>query len=244
MDTINNLLSALNIKKDKNYNIIFELNNTEETNDNSETEYYGFKIKNNVEIKSKIDKFNELISIQFDLNSKCNNCDLSLSECLNTLNYLLNRKEIINSIESSNRFSSDNFKQIIEALFSRIMIIHLEGFNNNNSSSINITTKYTFNAKMCEYAIYYYNIFNNTIFIKSFKNFYKSLIFRSFHMAINNGCVISWLTFAKLAPDMINDDCYPNINKNSILYQKINMNYLKELNIFEKELELFNKYFN
>ena len=82
---------------------------------------------------------------------------------------------------------------------------------------------------MCEYAIYYYIIFNNTIFMKSFENFY------------NEGCVISWLTFAKLFPDMTNDDCYPKINKNSILYKQINKEYLKGLKIFEKEYDLFNK---
>ena len=242
MDVINNLLSALNIRNNTNYDVIFELNNNEETNDNSDIEYYNFKIKNNVDIKSKIDKFNELVSIQYDLNIKCNGCTLSLSECVNTLNYLLNRKEIINSIESSNRFSSDNFKQIIEALFSRIMIIHLDRYNSPNIDIImNQHFKNTINAKMCEYASHYYNIFNNTIFMKSFDNFYKALSYRSFYMTTNYGCIISWLTFAKLAPDMINDDCYPKINKNSILYQQINKEYLKGLKMFEKEYDLFNK---
>jgi hypothetical protein len=241
MDTINNLLSALNIRKSTDYDIIFELNNNEETNDNSDTEYYNFKIKNNVEIKSKIDKFNELVSIKYDLNTKCNGCNLSLLECLNTLNYLLNRKEILNSIENSNRFSLNNFKQIIESLFSRIMIIHLNEYTNNNSLSKNIITKNMVNAKMCEYAIHYYIIFSNTVFMKSFDNFYKALAYRSFHMATNEGCVISWLTFAKLVPDMTNDYCYPKINKNSILYKQINIDYLKGLIIFEKEYELYNK---
>ena len=72
MDVINTLLSALNIRKDTNYDVVFEFNNNEETNDNSEIEYYNFKIKNNVEIKSKIDKFNELIPIKYDLDTKCN----------------------------------------------------------------------------------------------------------------------------------------------------------------------------
>ncbi len=246
MDTINNLLSVLNIKKDTNYNIVFELNNNEETNDNTDIEYYNFKIKNNVEIKSRIDKFNDSVSIHFDLINKCNGCDLSLSECINTLNYLINRKEIINSINSSynSTFNSNNFKQIIEALFSRIMIIHLEGYNNiQNINSQNIISKHTLNAKMCEYAINYYNIFNNTIFMNSFEKFYKSLAYRCFYMTTNYGCIISWLTFAKLAPDMVNDYCYPNINKKTILYNKINKEYLNNLEIFEKELELFNRYF-
>jgi hypothetical protein len=240
MDVINNLLCALNIRKDTNYDIIFELNENEETNDNSDTEYYNFKIKNCVEIKSKIDKFNELVSIQYDLNIKCNGCDLSLLECVNTLNYLLNRKEIINSINDINTVSSNNFKQIIESLFSRIMIIHLERYNDNSS----IINKHTFNAKMCEYAIHYYEIFNNTIFMKSFDNFYKSLTYRAFHMTTTNGCIINWLTFAKLAPDMINDDCYPKINKRTVLYQKANREYLKGLKIFEKEYKIFKKYYN
>jgi hypothetical protein len=148
------------------------------------------------------------------------------------------KSEILNSIESFNRFSSDNFKQIIEALFSRIMIIHLQSYNSNE----NIINKNILNAKMCEYAIYYYEIFNNTIFMKSFSDFYKSLTYRAFYMTTTNGCIISWLTFAKLAPDMINDDCYPKINKKALFHERININYLKSLKIFEKELELYNKY--
>jgi hypothetical protein len=122
------------------------------------------------------------------------------------------------------------------------MIIHIDGYN--NSSNVNIFTKHSINAKMCEFAIYYYDIFNNTIFMKIFNNFYKSLTYRSFYMTTTHGCIISWLTFAKLAPDMINDDCYPKINKNTILYQKVNREYLKELKMFEKELDIFNKYFS
>lgn len=237
MDAITNLLGAFYISRD--YNSVYKLNNNEETNDNSDVVYYNFKIKNNIEIKNKIDKFNELSSIKYDLDIKCNGCDLSLLECINTLDYLLNRKEIINSIENFNRFSSNNFKQIIEALFSRIIIIHLENYN---SAKDNIK-KQTINSKMCEHAIYYYELFNNTIFRKSFENFYKSLTYRSFHMTTNYGCIISWLTFAKLAPDMVCDECYPEINTDCVLYKQINKEYLKRLPMFEKEYELFNKYY-
>lgn len=238
METINNLLSALNITKNQNYNVVFELNNNEETNDNSETEYHNFIIKNNVDIKKKIDNFNDLIELKYDIYSKCNGSDLSLSECINTLNYLLNRREIINSIEKINTLNSNNFKQIIVSLFSRIMVIYLEYFNNTND----IYQKHIYNSKMFEYAITYYDIFNQTIFKSIFENFYKSLIYRAFYIATKDGCIISWLTFAKLAPDMINDDCYPKINKNTVIYKRINKDYLNNLDMFRKELEIFKKY--
>ncbi len=238
METITNLLSALNITKNRNYDVIFELNNNEETNDNSETEYYNFIIKNNVEIKKKIDDFNNLIELKYDIYSNCHGCDLSLTECVDTLNYLLNRREIVNSIEKINTLNSTNFKQIIVALFSRIIVIHLEYFNKTND----IYLKYLYNSKMFEYAITYYEIFNQTIFKIIFDNFYKSLIYRAFYIASKEGCIISWLTFAKLAPDMINDDCYPKINKTTQIYKKINKEYLNNLLIFKKELEIFKKY--
>ena len=238
MEALSSLFNIFCTTNEIKYNSVYESNNNKETNDNSEIEYHNFIIKNNIDIKSKIDKFNDYILIEFDLNKKCNGCDLSLVECINTLNYLLNRKEIINSIENSNKFSSNNFKQIIEALFSRIIIIHVDKFNGTN----NIEKKHIINARLCEYAIYYYNIFTNTIFMKSFENFYKSLAYRAYNITITTGCVISWLTFAKLVPDMVYDDCYPKINKLTIFYKK-KSEYIRQFKMFEKEFEICNKYY-
>jgi len=241
MEALSNLLNILYITNETKYNTVYELNEQEETNDNSEIEYHNFIIKNNVGIKSKIDKLNDYKFLAFDLYKKANGCDLSLIECVNTLNYLLNRKEIINSIEHINSLSSNNFKEIIESLFSRIIIIHLDKYNESND----INYKHVTNVKLCEYAIHYYNIFTNTIFRKSFDNFYKSLAYRAYYLSINTGCIISWLTFAKLIPDMVNDDCYPKINKTTIFYKNkpmvINIEYIKKLKIFEKEIELYYK---
>lgn len=243
MEALSNIFNMLHIKNEPKYNSIYKLNNHEETNDNSEIEYHNFIIKNNIDIKRKIDEFNDYKLLDFDLYKKANGCDLSLIECVNTLDYLLNRKEIISSIEHINSLSSNNFKQIIESLFSRIIIIHLDEYNKTNE----IDYKHIINIKLCEYAIHYYNIFTNTIFIKSFDKFYKSLAYRVFYISTTTGCIVSWLTFAKLIPDMVNDDCYPKINSTILIYKNkpvvINREYIRKLKFFDKEFEIYNKYY-
>ncbi len=237
MDTINTLLSAFYISN-KKYDVVYEFNNAEETNDNTITEYYNFIIKNNGYNKNKIDKFIENIIIPFDIYSKTKGCDLSLLECVNTLNYLLSRKEIINSINNLTSNNSKNFMEIIETLFFRIIIIHLELFK----TSEDILKKHIINAKLCEYSIKYSNILTSGQFKNLFGCYYKSLLYRCLHSSAINGCLISWLTFAKLAPEMINDDYYPKINQTTDIYKKINIAYIRDTELFDKELELFNKF--
>jgi hypothetical protein len=237
MDTINTLLSAFYITN-KKYDAVYEFNNTEETNDNTIIEYYNFIIKNNGYNKTKIDKFIENVIIPFDIYSKTKGCDLSLVECVNTLNYLLSRKEIINSINNITSINSKNFKEIIETLFFKIIVIHLELFN----VTEDIIKKHTINAKMCEYSIKYSHVLLSGQFRNIYNNYYKSLLYRCLNSSAINGCLISWLTFAKLSPEMVNDDYYPKINQTTDIYKKINIAYIKDTELFEKELELFNKY--
>jgi hypothetical protein len=227
MDTINMLLNSLYIS-DVKYNVV-----TKEINFLEYNNYIINNINDKKAIENKINNFNKNISIQLNIHSICKDCNLSLNETINTLNYLLSRKEIIDSINYFNKF-----KEIIEILFSRIIVIHLDECNKTND----ILMKNFHNAKMCEYAIYYSHIFMNSVFKNTFDIFYKSLTYRSFNIATNYGCIISWMTFARLAPHMINDDYYPKINKETDIYQKINFDYLNNNILFEKEFKLFQKY--
>ncbi len=238
MDSLSSIFNALNIGNyinEPKYGIIDKYNDNQESD---HIEYYNYIIKNNIFIKTKIEEFNQIISVPSDIFLKCNGCDLSLVESMKTLYYLLSRKEINETIEKSDTLNSNNFREIVSALFSRIIVLYLEKCN----ESSDILVKYTNNSKMCEIAIYYKRIFQNHIFKDSFDRFYKSLTYRSFYISTNYGCVMSWLTFANLAPEMVNDDCYPKINKDTVLFKNFNKAYLNDNKIFEKQIELFNKY--
>lgn len=224
METLYSLLNSLNIKEN-NYEII--------TTNNDLIEYFNFIIKDEKIIKDKIDIFIKNAPKSSDIYNKSKECNLSLDETINTLNYLLSRKEIIDSL---NKLS--HFKDIIEILFSRIIVIYLNKCNSTN----NFILKNSYNAKLCEYAIFYSNIFMNNIFKDSFNHFYKSLTYRSYNIATNYGCVISWMTFIKLMPNLINDECFLKINKNTEIYKKINWQYIENIVIFKNEFELFKKY--
>jgi hypothetical protein len=61
-------------------------------------------------------------------------------------------------------------------------------------------------------------------------------------MATNYGCVISWLAFAQLCPEMISEDCCLVLNKNTDIYKIINWEYIKTNKLFEEEYDIFIKY--
>ena len=156
----------------------------------------------------------------------------------NTLNYILSRQELMNNINNkSNKIIYENFKNIIETLFSRIIVIFLEKCNETD----NIMEKCNYNVQLCQYVIFYKNILNSNI-NKTFENFYNSFTSRCFNIATNYGCIISWLTFAILAPEMVKEHCYPIINKDTIIFKNIIWNNIKQNKIYEKELELYYKY--
>lgn len=228
MEAINMILSALNIKKS---NSEYELTNIDFGN------YYNYIIKNDKMIKDKIDKFNEDMNCPLGINDKAINFNLSFQETVETLNYLLSRKEIMNAINESNIIIYKNFKEIIEILFSRIIYVFLENCNSTND----IFEKCMINVNICHYSIFYKNIFNDNL-NKTFENYYKSLAYRCFNIATNYGCIVSWMTFAKLCPEMVTDTCYPSINKNTIIYKQIIWENVKKNVLFEKEFELFIKY--
>jgi hypothetical protein len=232
MEALNMILNAFSLKDRKsNFELI--------DNDDEYIEYYNYKIKNETPIKEQIDQFNEKINVNLDIHHLSSDCSLSFQETLSTLNYLLSRKEIMNAINDSNIYIYKHFKEIIEMLFSRLIVIFLEKCN----STDNVLEKCAINANICQYSIFYKDIFNDKI-NKTFENYYKGLTSRCFNIATNYGCIISWMTFAKLAPEMVKDTCYPNINKNTNIYKNIIWNNINENKLFEKELELFNKYHN
>jgi hypothetical protein len=229
MDTLNLILSALNLKNiEDSYNIIDSYDEF--------IDYYNYRIKNEQSIKEQINIFNKKQNDSVDIFKLSNGCDFSLQESINTLNYILSKQQLMNNI-NSNKIIYENFKNIIETLFSRIMVIFLEKCNETD----NIMEKCTYNVQLCQYAIFYKNIFNSTI-NKTFENFYNLLISRCFNIATNYGCIISWLTFAQLAPEMVKEHCYPIINKNTIIFKNIIWNNIKQNKIYEKELELYFKY--
>ena len=224
------ILNALNLKES---NSSFEIIDS----DDEYIDYYNYRIKNDKSIKNQIDIFNININIPFDVFSKSNGYELSFGETIKTLNYILSRKELMGAINNSNATIYDNFNNIIETLFNRVIIIILEKCN----STDNIMQKCGHNVNLCQYSIYYRHVFNNKL-NKSFENYYKSLTHRCFNIATNYGCIVSWLTFAKLAPEMVKDNCYPIINKNTIIYKNIIWDNIKDNKLFIEEIELFNKY--
>ena len=62
-------------------------------------------------------------------------------------------------------------------------------------------------------------------------------------LSIKEGCVLCWLVFATLYPNMITNDCYLQINTSGIIYKYINWEYIKKNSLFKNKLELYFQYY-
>lgn len=74
-------------------------------------------------------------------------------------------------------------------------------------------------------------------------NIKKYIINRCIFLSVNYGCIISWLTFATLCPEMTNESCCLKINMNGPLYKSINWDYVNNKKSLETQLKIFYKYY-
>jgi hypothetical protein len=134
--------------------------------------------------------------------------------------------------------NSKPIKITIESLISRIIYLYITDCANANT----VIKKIYINSHLCEFMMKYHYIMYNTAFRNNFKTLYQSFINRCYLMATNYGCVMSWLTFAHMCPEMISDECHLVLNKNTEIYKIINWDYIKNNKLFEEEYDIFLKY--
>ena len=90
------------------------------------------------------------------------------------------------------------------------------------------------NGKLCEFLIKYSSLLKHPYFKDDLVNFKKFFTIRCLQLSINEGCIISWLTFATFYPEMINDNYYPYTNMNGFIYKNMNIKYIETNEIFKK----------
>ena len=179
---------------------------------NQPTNYKGFIIKDCEIIKQNINNLYKNINIKYNIFSFSEIYKFTLKENITILDYLLNDKEKI----------VRSYVKDIKAVFERILRIYLEKC----AQSENPFNKAYINGKLCEFLIKYNFLFNHPLLKNKLNIVKKFFISRCLQLSIKEGCVISWLTFATLCPEMMNDDCYLEINMQGLLYKNINWNYV------------------
>ncbi len=206
------------------------------------TEYKGFMIKNDL-VKSSVDQFYNSINISFHIFSEnylnINTLEQNLEELdqlLKDFNLLIQKQELL-QIDNENDIITNC--KLIEYVFKKIMYYYLEQC----VPVDNIIAKGKINGLLCEIFIKYNHIFTTNPLKNILIDIKKYMISRCLFLSINHGCLISWLTFATLCPEIINNDSYLIINTNGLLYTSINWDYVNNKKSLEPQLKIFYRYY-
>ncbi len=204
-------------------------------------EYNNFVIKNHL-VKQIIDDFNESIHIKFNIFSenfsRNNNINQNLEELeslIGDLKLLIDKKDILEiDTNTEMNIKSKSIEQVIKS----IMYYYLEQCSFFND----IISKGKINGLLCEIFIKYSFVFKIKSLENILENIKKYMISRCVHLSVNHGCIISWLTFATLCPEMTNDNLHLKINVEGPLYKNINWEYLDSKKELGNQLIAFYKY--
>jgi hypothetical protein len=190
--------------------------------------YNGFIIKDSKTIKKSIDDLYKKINIIFNLFINCDITKSTIKENIIILEYLLSNKKKLKL----------HVKDIIY-IFEQIIRTYLEDC----AQEERVQYKASINSELCEFLIQYSFLFEHSLFrnkLDSIKNYF---INRCMQLSIKEGCVLCWLTFATLCPQMININCYLQINMSGVIYKYTNWKYIKENSLLKNKLELYFQYY-
>ncbi len=212
-----------------------------ETNETSDfIEYKDFMILDNSNIKELIDNFYILCDKVPNKEIEYYNLpNLTIKESIYSLDILISRPDIMDFLANNNNEYTTEVVSVICKLYLNI----INKYNIMIDNETNIIKKYQLNFDLCEIIIKYIFVFSHPAFSKFFFDMWRYNVKKYYLLAKNNGCLISWITFSILFPNLANNKCYPIINKEGIVFKKINWEYIKSKIYFEKHFNLFIKYY-
>ena len=193
----------------------------------SQLNYKGFIIKDDKNNINNINNFYKNINIKFNLFTNNNVYKFTLEEYILILDYLLDNIKAKSSVIN------------IKNVFEKILRIYLEKCAYSKEDLLKISN----NNKLCEFLIKYNLLFTHPLLKKKLKIFKKFFISRCFQLSTREGCVVSWLTFATICPEMIKDSCYLEINTRGIVYKYINWEYITSNELLKEKMVIFSNYY-
>ncbi len=246
MEYLNNLRSNFQISNIVNY--FFPKMQSEEKETINFIKYKDFMINENVE---SIDNLKNIIDNFHILNENFTNKtieylnlpNLTLKESIYSLDILISRPDIMDFLAKNENDYTEEVVSVISKLYLNIFKIYNDDINNEED----IIKQAQLNFDLCEIIIKYTFIYTHPAFSKFFLNLWKYNVKKYYLLAKNNGCLISWITFSILSPSLVNNNCYPIINKESLIFKRINWEYVKSKIGHPKygynKLNLFIKYY-
>ena len=190
-------------------------------------------IRNTIVFRNKIDNFYSSISIKSNIFDKFDECSISLDQSIKLFNSMINNSEAMAFCNKNN-----HFKKTLETLYSNIIKQYIDKC----SSTEDLYARADINCHLCQFIIHYNFILAHPAFKEDLNELFCMFLYRFLNIAIKDGCVISWLTFASLYKNMVNEECFPVINKTTELYKKVNWSFLKNHKLYKTELSKFLKY--
>ncbi len=206
-------------------------------------EYQGFII-NDEDMKKIVDFYyehtiNTSDKNSFDYNIICGienieKLDLSLETCIFTLDQLASNKYAMNYCANNDKsIFSDNYLSLIRQIYLTI----LNNITDDLAKAESIPQKADINFKFCETIVKYKFVFTHPNLRNEFYQLWRKINKMCLLNSINNGCVISWLTLLAICPKMVNNNCYPILNKEGTIYKNINWGFINNNNIFKPLLD-------
>ncbi len=210
-------------------------------------EYKDFMINDNPEtldsLKELIDRFHNICEAVPNKSIEYYNLpNLTLTESIYSLDILISRPDIMDYLAQNKNTYTEEVVSVISKLYLNIYKI----YNMNIDNEKDIIKKYQLNFDLCEIIIKYTFVFTHPAFSKFFFDLWRFNIKKYYLLSKNEGCLISWITFSILCPSMANNKCYPIINTNSLVFKRINWDYVKSKtsnNSLDNRFKLFIEFY-
>jgi hypothetical protein len=239
-------IESTNIKSTNNQSNIIESTNIESTNIestnnniNSELREYNGFIINNDHSKKMVDIYYEqTINPPNDENifgiDNIESLDLPNELCMFILDNLIYNKYAMHyCIMNESSLFTNNYLSLVKQLYISIF----KKLSDELSKAERIPHKAEINFIFCENIVKYRFIFTHPLLRNQFYQFWRKINKMCILNSINNGCVISWLTLLAICPKMVNNDCYPILNKEGSIYKNINWGFINKNIIFKPLLD-------
>ena len=140
--------------------------------------------------------------------------DLSESECLDILEILYYKEKFWQEYRNKNKHEIvEGWEKILKNTLIKLFRITLDEFER----TIGIENKILVIFRISEYLVKYYKIVKELF---NSEKFYYVLISKQFELIKEEGLISCFLTFAKYWPEMVSEECYPEISKTGIGYRK------------------------
>jgi hypothetical protein len=195
--------------------------------------YRGFVVKNEESVMRVDSVLDAVLDTGLIDRTKCDNpFKINLSSIDNWTDKMIEQqldfwfnhiKKILEELKDDDLPAELNVPiEMFRGLFAKMILRHLRVFQ----TLTNIRDKHKCVSEILKKYLDYHQVcFNKHLRMLGLK---QAMVKKCIQFCDKEGMIESFLTFAYFYPDMISEDCYPNLNKSGICYKITNKSTLKD----------------